>query len=96
MRAIIIVMLAVQAAMLLVAAFTILKAKPSAGRPRPIWTSLAIALVITAGASFQIADRHHGQDGADILQYGSGILLGLGLACLLVQLRRRLGTDSAP
>jgi hypothetical protein len=43
----------------------------------------------------QIADHHRGQDGADILQYCSGILLGVGLACLLVQLRRRLGTDEA-
>jgi len=96
MRAIVILMLAVQAAMLLVAAFTILKARPSPGRPRPIWSSLAIALIITAGASFQIADRHHGQDGADVLQYGSGMLLGLVLACLLILLRQRLGTDSAP
>jgi hypothetical protein len=96
MRAIIIVMLAVQAAMLLVVAFTILRAKPSPGRPRPIWSSLAIALVITAGASFQIADHHRGQSGADILQYCSGILLGMGLASLLVLLRQRLGTDSAP
>ena len=96
MRAIIIVMLAVQAAMLLVTAFTILRAKPIPGRPRPIWSSLAIALVITASASFQIADHHRGQPGADVLQYGSGILLGMGLACLLVLLRQRLGTNSAP
>jgi hypothetical protein len=96
MRAIIIVMLAVQAAMLLVTAFTILKAKPSPGRPRPIWSSLAIALVITASASFQIADHHRGQSGSDVLQYGSGILLGMGLASLLVLLRQRLGTDAPP
>ncbi|MEA2998832.1 MAG: hypothetical protein QOK17_665 [Sphingomonadales bacterium] len=96
MRAIIIVMLAVQAAMLLVCAFTILKAKPRPGRPRPIWSSLAIALLVTASASFQIADHHRGQSGADILQYGSGILLGMALASLLVLLRQRLGTDAAP
>jgi hypothetical protein len=95
MRTIVIVMLATQAAMLLVAAFTILKAKPRPGRARPIWSSLAIALVITASASFQIAEHHRGQAGADILQYGSGILLGMGLASLLVLLRQRLGTDSA-
>ena len=96
MRAIIIVMLATQAAMLLVVAFTILWARPRPGRPRPIWTSLAFALVITASASFQIADHHRGQPGADLLQYGSGILFGMGLTCLLFLLRQRLGTDSAP
>jgi hypothetical protein len=96
MKPIIIVMLAVQAALILVTAFTILKAKPSPGRPRPIWSSLAIALIITASTSYQIADNHRSADGGELLEYGSGILMGMGLVCLLVLLRQRLGTDTKP
>ena len=96
MKPIIIVMLAVQIALLLVTAFTILKAKPSPGRPRPIWSSLAIALIISASTSFQIADRHRGADGGELLEYGSGVLMGMAIVCLLVLLRQRLGTDGPP
>jgi hypothetical protein len=94
MRPIIIVMLAVQVALILVTAFTILKAKPSPGRPRPIWSSLAIALIITASTSYQIADSHRGGDGGELLEYGSGVLMGMGLVCLMVLLRQRFGTDA--
>lgn len=96
MRSIIVVMLAVQVALILVTAFTILKAKPSPGRPRPIWSSLAIALIITASTSYQIADKHRGADGGELLEYGSGLLMGMALVCLMVLLRQRLGTDSKP
>ena len=96
MKPIIIVMLAVQVALLLVTAFTILKAKPSPGRPRPIWSSLAIALIISASTSSQIADHHRGADGGELLEYGSGVLMGMAIVCLLVLLRQRLGTDTKP
>ena len=96
MKPIIIVMLAVQIALLLVTAFTILKAKPSPGRPRPIWSSLAIALIISASTSFQIASDHRGADGGELLEYGSGVLMGMAIVCLLVLLRQRLGTDGPP
>jgi hypothetical protein len=94
MRAIEIVMLCVQAAMVLVVAWTILMARPRPGRPRPIWTSLGFALVVTAGTSAQIADKHHPDAGARLLEYGSGVLLGMALVSLLVALRQRLGRDS--
>ena len=41
MKPIIIVMLAVQVALVLVTCFTVITAKPSPGRPRPIWSSHA-------------------------------------------------------
>jgi hypothetical protein len=96
MRPIVIVMLAVQVVLILVTAFTILRARPSPGRPRPIWSSLAIALIITASTSYQIADHHRGADGGELLEYGSGVLMGMGLVCLMVLLRQRLGTEARP
>jgi hypothetical protein len=96
MRTIVIVMLCVQAALVLVSAWTVLRARPTPGRPRPIWSSLAITLVIAAGTSFQIADKHRPDPGAELLQYGSGLLMGMALMSLLVLLRQRMGTDSAP
>ena len=94
MRPIIIVMLAVQVALVLVTCFTVITAKPSPGRPRPIWSSLAIALIITASTSFQIASDHRGADGGELLEYGSGLLMGMGLLSLMVLIRQRLGTDT--
>ena len=93
MKPILILMLAIQVALLLITALTILKAKPSPGRPRPIWSSLAIALIITASTSYQIADHHRGGDGGELLEYGSGVLMGMALVCLMVLLRQRLRTD---
>jgi tellurite resistance protein TehA-like permease len=94
MRPIIIVMLAVQALLILVTIATVLTAKPRPERTRPIWSSLAIALIISATASFQIADHHPGADGSELLQYGSGMLFGMGLLSLLVLMRQRLGIDA--
>ena len=96
MKPIVIIMLAVDAALLLVAAWTVLKTKPAPGRPRPIWSSLAMSLVVTAMVSFEIADRHRGGDGGELLEYASGLLMGMGLMSLLVLLRQRLGTDNLP
>jgi hypothetical protein len=96
MRAIIIVMLCVQAGLIVVTALTILMAKPQPGRSRPVWSSLAISLVIGAGTSVQIADRHDLSAGARLLEYGSGLLLGMGLVCILFLMRQRLGRDAMP
>jgi hypothetical protein len=95
MRAIFIVMLCVQAALVLVTAFTILTARPQPERRRPVWWSLAFSLVLVSGVSAQIADKHDVSPGARLLEYGSGLLLGMGLVCLLVELRRRLGRGEA-
>lgn len=95
MRAIVMVMLAVQAGIFLATLWTLLFARGAPGRPRPVWSSLAISLVIVAGTSWQIADKHQGQPGADILAYGSPLLLGMGIMCALMLLRRRRGLDEA-
>ena len=94
MRALIIVMLAVQVGIFLATAWTILFARTAAGRPRPIWSSLAISLIIVAGTSWRIADSHFGQPGADILAFCSPLLLGMGLTAMLMAIRQRRGLDS--
>jgi len=95
MRAIVIVMLAVQVGIFLATAWTIVFARGGAGRPRPVWSSLAISLVIVAATSWNIAEDHAGQPGADILVYGSPLLLGMGIMCALLLIRRRRGLDSS-
>lgn len=92
MKTIIIVMLAVQAAALLVTAFAVLTGRSVAGR-RPAWSVSTIALVIISGASWNIGNSHAGQPGADILMYGSPFLLGMGVMAALMLLRHRRGLD---
>ena len=93
MRALIIVMLLVQAGIFLATAATVLFARSAAGRPRPVWSSLAISLIIVAATSWQIADKHEGGAGADILAYCSPLLLGMGLMAALLGIRQRRGLD---
>jgi len=93
MRAIVMVMLAVQAGIFLATLWTILFARGAPGRPRPVWSSLAVSLVIVAGTSWQIAEKHAGQAGADLLAWGSPFLLGMGITCALVLIRERRGFD---
>ena len=92
MKAIIIVMLAVQAAALLATAVAVLTGRSVAGR-RPAWSMFTIALVIISGASWNIGNNHAGQAGADILMYGSPFLLGMGVMAALMLLRLRRGLD---
>jgi hypothetical protein len=94
MRALIIVMLAVQVGIFLATAYTILFVRSAPGRPRPVWSSFAISLVIVAATSWQIADKHFGQAGADILAFCSPLLLGMGLMALFLTIRQRRGLDS--
>lgn len=93
MRALIIVMLVVQAAIFLVTIATVTVGRPATGRPRPIWSSLAVSLVIVAGTSWQIADKHEGGVGVDVLAYCSPLLLGMGLMAALMAIRQRRGLD---
>lgn len=92
MKAIIIVMLAVQAAALLGTVVAVLTGRSVAGR-RPAWSMFTIALVIISGASWNIGNSHAGQPGADILMYGSPFLLGMGVMAALMLLRIRRGLD---
>ena len=95
MRPLLIVMLAVQVGIFLATAWTILFARSAAGRPRPVWSSLAISLIVVAGTSWRIGDDHEGDAGADVLAYCSPLLLGMGLTAMLMAIRQRRGLDRA-
>ena len=87
--------LAVQAGIFLATIWTILFARGAPGRPRPVWSSLAVSLTIVAATSWNIAEDHRGQPGADLLAYDAPLLLGMGIICALMLIRRRRGLDEA-
>ena len=94
MRTIVMLMLAVQVGIFLVTAWTVMFRREPGGTDRhPVWSGLAIALVIVAGASWNIADRREAEPGADLLMYGSPLLLGMGLMALFVLVRKRRGLE---
>ncbi len=92
MRAIIIVMLIVQAGIFLATAVAVLTARSTSGR-RPVWSTFTISLVIVSGASWNIGNSHAGQPGADVLMYGAPLLLGMGIMAALLLIRHRRGLD---
>ena len=92
MKAIILVMLIVQVAAFVATATAVLTARSIAGR-RPVWSTFTIALVIISGASWNIGNSHVGDQGADILTYGSPFLLGMGIMAALLMIRHRRGLD---
>ena len=92
MKAIILVMLIVQVAAFVATATAVLTARSIAGR-RPVWSTFTVALVIISGASWNIGNSHVGDQGADILMYGSPLLLGMGIMAALLLIRRRRGLD---
>jgi drug/metabolite transporter (DMT)-like permease len=94
MRPLIMIMLVVQLAIFVVTAWTVMFERTNARNPRrPIWSSLAISLIIIAGTSWNIAEDHPGQPGADLLAYGSPLLLGMALMAAFIQIRQRRGLD---
>ena len=94
MRTIVRLMLGVQVGIFLVTAWTVMmKRAPDEKARRPVWSSLAISLVIVAGASWNIGERHLAEPGGDVLMYGSPLLLGLGLMALFMVIRQRRGLD---
>ena len=92
MKAIILVMLIVQVAAFVATATAVLTARSIAGR-RPVWSTFTIALVVISGASWNIGNNHVGDQGADILMYGSPLLLGMGIMAALLMIRHRRGLD---
>ena len=96
MKPIIMAMLAVQAGIFLVTAYTVLTAKSGGTERRPVWSGLVIALLITGVTSWNIGERHAGQPGADILVYVSPLLLGMAIMAGLFAIRRRRGLDGPP
>jgi hypothetical protein len=94
MKPLIMLMLAVQIGIFLVTVLTMtMRVRPAAGRPRPVWSGLAVALVIVAGTSWNIGEDHAGQTGADILMYASPLLLGMAIMAALMLIRQRRGLD---
>lgn len=92
MKAIILVMLIVQVAAFVATATAVITARSIAGR-RPVWSTFTIALVVISGASWNIGNSHVGDQGADILMYGSPLLLGMGIMAALLLIRHRRGLD---
>ena len=92
MKAIILVMLIVQVAAFVATATAVITARSIAGR-RPVWATFTIALVVISGASWNIGNSHVGDQGADILMYGSPLLLGMGIMAALLLIRHRRGLD---
>ena len=96
MKPIIMVMLAVQVGIFLVTAYTIMFSRAAERNPRrPVWSGLAISLTIIAATSWNIGEKHAGHAGADILMYGSPLLLGMGLACAFLLIRQRRELDAS-
>ena len=92
MKPIIVVMLAVQVAMFLVAVVMIGFA-PATRRRRPVWPSIAISLVIVAATSYQIAGKHVSHPGADVIQFVAPLLMGMGIMAALARIRQRRGLN---
>ena len=93
MKPLIMIALAMQVAIFLVTVFTVVVARPTAERSRPIWSSLALSLIVIAMFSSNLSERHEGVVGADLLAYGSPLLLGMGIMACLMQIRRARGLD---
>jgi hypothetical protein len=90
MKSIIIVMLAVEAAMFLVAIGAALFSHQESRR-RPIWVTLSISMIIVASAGNTIAEHHAGRPGADVVQAGAMVLIGMAIMTILMALRQRRG-----
>lgn len=96
MKPIIILMLCVQVAIFLIAAFQILFRKSELSSGRPVWSIKAMALVVVSLASWSVASNHQGREGADILQFGASVLFGMALGIALMSSRWRRDTDARP
>ena len=95
MKPIIIVMLCVQVLMVLAVLFAVTIRKPTAEKPVPIWSSLALSLFVGGMASTQIATSHDGGAGVDILMFGGAVLIGMALMCLLLSIRQMVERRAA-
>ena len=89
MKPIIITMLAVDAALIVVVAWSVIFAKWTEDRPKPNWAGIIVPLVVAAGASQRIGDRHDGQPGADLVTFASALLFGMALMGAFVAWRTR-------
>jgi hypothetical protein len=91
MKAIVITMLVVEAAVFLVAIFSAVLAPTTNRRGRPMWTGVAFSLIVVAITANSIGDHHAGQPGADMLQAGAMVLIGMAIMTALMGLRQKRG-----
>jgi drug/metabolite transporter (DMT)-like permease len=91
MKAIVITMLVVEAAIFLVAIFSAVLAPSTNRRGRPMWSGIAISLIGVAVAASSIGEHHSGQPGADKLQAGAMVLIGMAIMTALMAIRLRRG-----
>jgi hypothetical protein len=91
MSTLVIIMLCLQVAIVIVTAYAIGFRKPTPAKPRPIWFSFGISLIVIAGVSWQIGGDHARNPGAVLLGLGSAFLLGMAVVVLLLDLRERRG-----
>lgn len=94
MKLIIMLMFCVQLAILLVTIFVVTIRKPTALQPGPVWSSLAISLLVVGMVSNTIADRHNGGLGADVLGFTGAILIGMAIMAALLRVRERAALPS--
>jgi hypothetical protein len=91
MKAIVITMLVIEAAIFVVAILSAVLAPSTNRRGRPMWTGIAISLIIVAIAASSIGEHHSGQAGADMLRAGAMVLIGMAIMTALMGLRQRRG-----
>lgn len=96
MRPIFIVMFLVDVAMFAAIAYAVAIRKPSVERPRPLWRSLAMPMLVAGMVSSRIAGDHPDTLGAEFLQNVGLIYIGMALMTVLVALRQRRGLDDLP
>jgi hypothetical protein len=94
-KPIIILMFFVQAAILLVTVYVVALRKPTPARPGPVWSSLAISLMVVGMVSNEIAQSHLGRAGADILSFTGAILIGMAVMAALLLFKGRRGAIAA-
>lgn len=96
MRPIIVIMLLLDLTIVLVAAYAVALRTPTADRPRPIWFSFIISLLIGGSTSLNIASDHPADSGADILGFVGPMMIGMALMAALIALRQRREVMAAP
>lgn len=94
MKLIIMLMFCVQLAILLVTIFVVTIREPTARQPGPVWSSLALSLLVVGMVSNTIADRHNGGLGADVLGFTGAILIGMAIMAALLRVRERAALPS--
>ncbi|TFI59441.1 hypothetical protein E2493_04410 [Sphingomonas parva] len=84
MKPILILMLAVDAAIFLLAVYDVVFARGAADRRN--WSRFTLPLMIGGIASIQVGERHAGVAAAEVLPFFGALLLGMAVMSILVRL----------